>query len=237
MMMQFSSRFDQALIVAALAHRSQVRKDTCIPYVMHPFHVAVLLERHGFPEPVVVAGLLHDVLEDTDFDSAAVRESFAATFPAFRELGGTAEPFRGAMIAFIRSQFGEDVLAMVEAVTEKKEAAGRKRPWRTRKDEQFAHVAAMSLNAAAVKAADTVHNARSILRDLQSRGSAVFHRFNCSPLELLWYYGTLDGTIRKRLGDRHPLALELEEAVRDLNEGARSLLEPARPLVSRNHGS
>jgi len=185
MTMKFSPRFDQALILAALAHEGQYRKDTCIPYLIHPVHVAMLLERHGFPEPVVLAGLLHDVLEDMDFDSEQIRTSFAKTFSAFRDSAGDAERFHQAVTAFLRAEFGDDVIEMVEAVTERKEAEGRPRSWRTRKDEQLAHVSAMTPDAAAVKAADAVHNARSILRDLQSGGLAVLRRFNCSPEETL----------------------------------------------------
>jgi (p)ppGpp synthase/HD superfamily hydrolase len=33
---------------------------------MHPLEVASMLDRAGYPEPVVAAAVLHDVLEDTD---------------------------------------------------------------------------------------------------------------------------------------------------------------------------
>ena len=54
----YSERIDAALRFAAAAHGDQVRKGTNVPYVMHPFHVGLLLDRHGYAEDVVVAGIL-----------------------------------------------------------------------------------------------------------------------------------------------------------------------------------
>jgi guanosine-3',5'-bis(diphosphate) 3'-pyrophosphohydrolase len=66
-MIAFSERLHRALDLAALAHDGQVRKDpdVAIPHVAHVMGVAFLLAGHGFDEDVVVAGLLHDVLEDS----------------------------------------------------------------------------------------------------------------------------------------------------------------------------
>jgi (p)ppGpp synthase/HD superfamily hydrolase len=51
---------------AAVWHKDQLRKypDAAVPYVSHVAGVAAILSRHGFPEEVVAAGALHDVLED-----------------------------------------------------------------------------------------------------------------------------------------------------------------------------
>ena len=56
----------EAIQVAAVAHRDQKRKGTDIPYITHPFMVAMILSQAGYPEDVIVAGVLHDTLEDTD---------------------------------------------------------------------------------------------------------------------------------------------------------------------------
>ena len=66
-MIAFTERLHRALDVAALAHKGQARKDPglAIPYVSHVCGVAFLLAAHGFEEDVVVACLLHDVLEDS----------------------------------------------------------------------------------------------------------------------------------------------------------------------------
>ena len=54
-------------------HGSRRRGETTIA---HPLVVARLLHDAGCPERLVAAGLLHDVLEDTDTDPAELRESF-----------------------------------------------------------------------------------------------------------------------------------------------------------------
>jgi (p)ppGpp synthase/HD superfamily hydrolase len=44
--------------------------------VWHPFEVAVLLRDAGYPDHVVAAGMLHEVLEDTDSDRAELASRF-----------------------------------------------------------------------------------------------------------------------------------------------------------------
>jgi (p)ppGpp synthase/HD superfamily hydrolase len=225
---RYSESLDRALIVAALAHQGQYRKGTHIPYVMHPFHVALLLDRHGFSEPVVIAGVLHDVLEDIDPHDLSIRESFEATF-ALAPSASDAASFRDELRRFLRESFGDQVLDMVEAVTEKKaDDAGVKRSWRVRKDEQLAHAPQMDLGAIAVKAADALHNAVSIVRDVRANGRAALDRFNALPEETLWYYGSVAAVVRDRLGDSHSLAMELDERVRDLTEAVATVVEPVR---------
>lgn len=51
---------------AVKAHRGQFRKGTRVPFIVHPIRVAATLIRHRCPQSVVVAGILHDVVEDTD---------------------------------------------------------------------------------------------------------------------------------------------------------------------------
>lgn len=58
---------DQAIALALRAHEGQPRKgQEGVPYVVHPLHVGLLLERHGFAPDVVAAGILHDVVEDSE---------------------------------------------------------------------------------------------------------------------------------------------------------------------------
>lgn len=74
--MNYSSRLDDALTFSARAHGRQVRKGTDVPYFTHPFHVAWILRDHGFDEDVVIGGLLHDLLEDTDVGKSEIAERF-----------------------------------------------------------------------------------------------------------------------------------------------------------------
>lgn len=75
-MPSYSPRFESALAMAARAHARQHRKGTDVPYVTHLVHVAWMLARHGFDEDVVIAGLLHDLLEDTVVGERQIRDAF-----------------------------------------------------------------------------------------------------------------------------------------------------------------
>lgn len=60
------TRVLRAAIVAATAHRSQRRKDTVgTPYINHPITVAAITSTVTSDTDIVVAALLHDVVEDT----------------------------------------------------------------------------------------------------------------------------------------------------------------------------
>lgn len=56
---------DTAVRIAIDAHKDQKRKSDGFPYIAHPFSVALMLQKHGFRDEVIAAGVLHDVLEDT----------------------------------------------------------------------------------------------------------------------------------------------------------------------------
>ncbi len=55
---------------------TKVRKGTEIPYIVHPLAVANLLIRVNSPEPLVIAALLHDVIEDTPVTIQEIRTRF-----------------------------------------------------------------------------------------------------------------------------------------------------------------
>jgi (p)ppGpp synthase/HD superfamily hydrolase len=63
---------------AAIWHGDQQRKypNVVVPYMSHVAGVASILSRHGFAEPVVAAGALHDVIEDCGVTHAILREKF-----------------------------------------------------------------------------------------------------------------------------------------------------------------
>ena len=182
----FSPRYDAALAMTARAHRDQLRKGTDLPYIAHPVHVSIILIRHGFGEDLAIAGLLHDVVEDTD-----------------------------TSLDLIAAEFGDQVARLVEAVSETKSADGAELPWEQRKAEKLAHLQAAGLEVAALKAADAIHNLRSIIADLQSAGPAVWERFKRGPGPTLGYYYAILEPVRVKLG-AHPIVAELEDAVAQL---------------------
>ena len=54
-----------ALRYAATRHDGQRRRGCDVPYFQHVVAIGWILDRAGFGEDVVIAGLLHDVVEDT----------------------------------------------------------------------------------------------------------------------------------------------------------------------------
>ena len=62
----FGEKVERALRVVVLAHDGQTRKGSDVPYVTHVLHVSMMLARRGMDEDLIVAGLLHDVVEDCD---------------------------------------------------------------------------------------------------------------------------------------------------------------------------
>jgi guanosine-3',5'-bis(diphosphate) 3'-pyrophosphohydrolase len=87
-----SSRLDEkgilllrkAYVFSARAHKGQVRRSG-EPYLSHPLEVARQLAEMGLDRTTLAAGLLHDVLEDTDVTAAELRETFGKDVAALVE--------------------------------------------------------------------------------------------------------------------------------------------------------
>lgn len=62
---------DRALLIAIEAHKGQVDKGGA-PYILHPLRLCIA----GENDDERIVGLLHDVLEDSDFTYAALKEQF-----------------------------------------------------------------------------------------------------------------------------------------------------------------
>lgn len=65
----------RAFDLACEKHAGQLRKSG-EPYVIHPIAVAEILAGLGMDEKTIVAGLLHDVVEDTDYTAEELRSDF-----------------------------------------------------------------------------------------------------------------------------------------------------------------
>jgi hypothetical protein len=79
----------RALAFAVQCHAGQRRESDGNPFITHPLEVARLLRDAGCEECVVAAGLLHDTVEDAGVD-----------------------------VAELSARFGDDVAALVDAVTD-----------------------------------------------------------------------------------------------------------------------
>jgi (p)ppGpp synthase/HD superfamily hydrolase len=83
---------DLAIEVAAKAHQNQVRKGTDIPYITHPLAVGIILAKAGCSDEVIVAGILHDTLEDTPTTPDYIQETFGPRVASI--VKGASEPDR-----------------------------------------------------------------------------------------------------------------------------------------------
>lgn len=70
-----STRIKHAVEVATTAHEGQFRK-TGEPYIVHPLAVKKILEEWGMDEDTVIAGILHDTIEDTYLTLDDIRRDF-----------------------------------------------------------------------------------------------------------------------------------------------------------------
>jgi len=67
----------EAIVFAARKHAGQMRKGTNIPYIAHPMEVMqILLAERNCSDDVIIAGILHDTLEDTGTTPAEILENF-----------------------------------------------------------------------------------------------------------------------------------------------------------------
>lgn len=194
----YSARFADALALATSLHDGQVRKGSGVPYITHLLGVAALVGDHGGDEDQVIAGLLHDAIEDGVKD-------------------------RPDIATHIGERFGPRVLTLVRACSDTE--THPKPPWAERKRAYVAHVerAPDEDPALLVSAADKLYNARTLLRDLNVVGHALWDRFKATRPQTLWYYRALaDAYTAKRwpTPTQTQLAAELARVVARLEARA-----------------
>jgi len=75
---RFDMTFHEAIIFAAEKHNGQLRKGTNIPYIAHIMEVMQILFENNCSEEIVIAGILHDTLEDTDTTPDEIKQLFGS---------------------------------------------------------------------------------------------------------------------------------------------------------------
>jgi guanosine-3',5'-bis(diphosphate) 3'-pyrophosphohydrolase len=128
----------KAFEFAAVRHRAQFRKGVeKVPYINHPIQVAnLLVNEAGERDPaLIIAAVLHDVIEDT-----------VETLEQKQDL-----------IAVIKEIFGEEILSIVLEVTDEKSLSKEER-----KRLQVVHAPFLSVKAKKLKIADKIMNVRDI---------------------------------------------------------------------------
>ena len=199
-MQGYSDRINHAFAFAAKHHDRQVRKGTRLPYLTHPANVAVILTRYGQDEETVVAGILHDVVED------CVRDAYT----------------REMLTERIGQKFGAGVLETVLAVTHRrKDDDDVELSAEDRKADYLERLAAAPPRARWVCAADKIHNGSSILADLKRTEypENVWSRFNVGREGTIRWYRSVHDRLRA-LGFDAPIMAELRGVAESLERYA-----------------
>jgi len=194
----YSDVINHALAFAAKHHDRQVRKGTKLPYLTHPANVAVILTRYGCNSDTVVAGILHDVIED------CVREGYS----------------REMLEQRIGDKFGAKVLDTVLAVTYRRhDDDGVELSGDDRKTDYLERLSGASEEARWVCAADKIHNASSILSDLRRTVDAetIWSRFGGGRVGTGRWYRQVYERLRE-VGFDAPIMEELDAVSGELQE-------------------
>lgn len=175
-MINYTTRLDDALKKAAWAHennaneRKRRRKGTDTPYIIHPVGVMMIASNATDDEDILIACLMHDVLED-------VHES------TYSEVQ-------------IREDFGDRVVDIVLGVTKND---GLK-DWKERNQAYLRHLEFEAPDESViVSAADKMHNIMSILSDYKVHGDKLWQRFNAGKQDQQWWYRSVLTVIQKRI--------------------------------------
>lgn len=158
--MSYGRRFDEAVAYAVEHFRDVHRKGTSIPYISHLMAVTALVAEAGGDEDQLCAAILHDALEDV----------------------------AGCTPEMLSERFGPRVSRLVVGLSDFV-GGPPKPPWRARKERYIAHLRAEPAELKLISAADKLHNAVTLRRDLERSGVATLDRFTGGREGSMWYYG------------------------------------------------
>ncbi|MFL5509028.1 MAG: HD domain-containing protein [Gemmatimonadaceae bacterium] len=196
----YSDVINHALAFAAKHHDRQVRKGTKLPYLTHPANVAIILTRYGRSDDAVVAGILHDVIED------CVRDGYT----------------REMLEQRIGDKFGPRVLDTVLAVTyRRQDDDGVELSGEERKADYLQRLLSANEDARWVCAADKIHNASSIISDLRRTvdPETVWARFSGGKAGTARWYRRVYERLAE-VGFSAPIMKELDEVSSELAQRA-----------------
>lgn len=194
----YSDVINHALAFAAKHHDRQVRKGTKLPYLTHPANVAVILTRYGRDDATVVAGILHDVIEDS------VREGYS----------------REMLEQRMGDKFGANVLGTVLAVTYRRhDDDGVELSAEERKIDYLERLSDANEEGRWVCAADKIHNASSVISDLRRTldPETVWSRFSGGRAGTAKWYRQVYERLRE-IGFDAPIMAELDKVSTELQK-------------------
>ncbi len=156
---------EEAIIYSTVMHTGDTRKDGKTPYILHPLEVAQIISTITMDPETVTAGVLHDIVEDTD---GSLKE--------------------------IRSRFGDRVADLVASETENKfPDKDSSETWIQRKEESLLILKnSTDIGVKILWLADKLSNIRSMAALYSEKGENCWNTFNQKdPLKQLWYYKTV----------------------------------------------
>lgn len=171
---------NKAVSFATSVHRTQKRKGSDIPYITHALAVSLILSKLSKVDNIVIAGILHDTIEDC-------------------------EPYGSITKAFLAKEFNPKIASIVDDLTEQDKTL----PWDDRKMAALHHIKDMPKSSILVKSADVLHNLMSLNDDIEKDKVKAFSKFNAPKEKTIGRYGTLIPELRKAW-DGNPLMKDLE---------------------------
>lgn len=165
----------------------QLRKGKEIAYITHPLTVGLILAKAGASEEVVIAGILHDTIEDSHDDHKVTKSD-------------------------INVHFGPEVAELVASVSE----TGKSLTWAERKAEALEHITHFSNDSLLVKSGDILSNTTELIQDYEEHGESVFERFNASKEDILNHYLLAITAILKKWPEI-PLSEDLQDVAQKLH--------------------
>ena len=169
--MIYSYRVEQAIRAAAVLHNGQVRKGVSpYPFITHLVAVAFLLSDYSNDEDTVIAGLLHDTLEDTDYTIEELQEDF------------------GGVVAEI-----------VQALSEPQDSEYEKLTWKEQKVHYAHSLRKTSQEALIVACADKIHNMRTIVEEYYDDHVRFMADFTGSLEDRVLMYQDISNALNRNL--------------------------------------
>ncbi len=187
--MIYTKKIKDAIKFATKTHegyQKQKRKGKDMAYIAHPITVGLILSLAGANEDVIIAGILHDTIEDSTAEKKVTTE-------------------------MLTERFGKNVADLVLSVTEQDKTLS----WEDRKKEALKHIKHFSRDSLLVKSADTIGNVSELLDDYDREGDKAFASFNAPKEKIVANYLKVIGTILECLPDS-PLAEDLRSLARGL---------------------
>ncbi len=187
--MIYTRNIQKAIKFAAKTHnhyQNQKRKGKEIPYIAHPLTAGIILALAGASEDVVVAGILHDTIEDS-------------------------VEHKKVTVEMIAERFGAGVAELVLSVTE----IDKSLSWDERKAEALGHIAHFSHDSLLLKSADVLSNVTELVDDHARYGEDVFSLFHVTKEKTVAHQLKVLAALLDRWEDS-PLAGDLKAVSEEL---------------------